>query len=301
MPAVPYHSEKVYDCNGIQLACDSFGDPENPVILLIMGLATQLIHWDEPFCEQLAAEGYWVIRFDNRDIGHSQCLHHLGLPNFFKLAGNHYFNTHFNAPYSLQDMANDSVHLLDALGVEKAHIIGASMGGMIAQLVAIHHPERVLSLTSIMSATGDKKLMRPTTKMSLFMMRPPPREANRHIAHTMKMWRILHGKDYPFEEERVRNIVTTSLKRGFYPSGVMRQLSAIISAKDRSPLLKNLSIPTLIFHGEKDPLVPVANGLATAAAIPGATLKIIKGMGHTIPNVVWQQLISDVLKLIRLS
>lgn len=293
MSEVAYHPESLYQCNGVNIACDSFGDKTHPAVLLVMGLATQLIHWDEQFCQELAAQGYWVIRFDNRDIGQSQHLHHLKLPNLIRLAGKHYFNTKFDAPYSLLDMANDALGLLDALHIQQAHIVGVSMGGMIAQLIAIHYPERALSLTTIMSAPGDKKLLKPTPRMSLFMMKPPPSNRKQHIAHTINMWRLLHGKHYPFEEERVHQIVNMGLKRGFSPKGVMRQLSAIISAEDRTPKLKSLKMPALVFHGEKDPLVPVANGIAMAQSIPGAKLKIVQGMGHTIPTTIWPQIIDE--------
>ncbi len=293
MSDVPHHPETLYQCNGVTLACDSFGDKSHPPVLLVMGLATQLIHWDEQFCRQLAAQGYWVIRFDNRDIGKSEHLHHLKLPNLIKLAGKHFFNTQFTPPYSLQDMADDAIALMDTLRIPKAHVVGVSMGGMISQLIAIHYPERVQSLTSIMSAPGDKKLLKPTPRMSLFMMKPPPANRTQHIAHTINMWRLLHGKHYPFEEERVHRIVTTSLKRGFSPKGVMRQLSAIVSAEDRTQKLTQLKLPSLIFHGENDPLVPVANGIAMAQSIPGAKLTIVKGMGHTIPTPVWPQIVDE--------
>lgn len=172
MNSVAYHPEQRYSCNGISIAADSFGDKQNPPVLLIMGLATQLIHWDEAFCRQLAAAGYWVIRFDNRDIGGSDHLKHLRSPNLLQLAGKHYFNAHFKTPYGLIDMANDSIGLMDALNISAAHVIGVSMGGMIAQTMAIHYPERVLTLTSIMSGTGNKKLLKPDPKVAFTVLRP---------------------------------------------------------------------------------------------------------------------------------
>lgn len=299
MNSVIYHPEQRYLCREISIAADSFGDKSNPPVLLIMGLATQLVHWDEGFCRQLAAQGYWVIRFDNRDIGRSDHLSHLKSPNLLKLAGKHYFNTPFVPAYSLEDMANDAVALLDTLKVKAAHVIGVSMGGMIAQLLAIHHPEKVLSLTSIMSGTGNKKLMRPNPKVTFTVMRPPPRNRSQHVGQAMNMWRVLHGDHFPFEEERTHNVIVNALQRGFSARGVMRQFSAIVAAEDRAPKLQNIEVPSLIVHGDADPLVPVANGIATAQSIPDAKLQIIKGMGHTIPTTVWPELIDNFEELVR--
>ncbi|UAA40713.1 alpha/beta hydrolase [Paraneptunicella aestuarii] len=293
MSDVIYHPEQRFQCNGLHIAADSFGDKRNPPVLLIMGLATQLVHWDEAFCRKLAAQGYWVIRFDNRDIGRSDYLHSKPTPGLLNMATHHYFKAPINAPYLLDDMANDAVALLDSLNIPAAHIIGVSMGGMIAQIMAIQHPDRVLSLTSIMSSPGDKKLMKPKLKVAFTVLRPRSKSQEQYIKQALAMWKVLHGKHFPFEEERMRNMILTALQRGVSASGIMRQLGAIMVAPDRTPQLQQLDIPSLVVHGDADPLVPVINGIKTAEAIPDSELKIIKGMGHTIPVSIWDELIDS--------
>lgn len=293
MSDVIYHPEQRFQCNGLHIASDSFGDKRNPPILLIMGLATQLVHWDETFCRKLAAQGYWVIRFDNRDIGRSDHLNNIPAPSLINMTTHHYFKAPLNTPYQLDDMANDAVALLDCLNIQAAHVIGVSMGGMIAQLMAIQHPDRVLSLTSIMSSPGDKKLMKPKLKVAFTVLRPMPKSRGQYIDQALSMWKVLHGKHFTFEEERMRNMIVAALQRGVTAPGIMRQLGAIMVAPDRTPQLQQLTIPSLVVHGDADPLVPVINGIKTAEAIPDSELKIIKGMGHTIPESIWDELIDS--------
>jgi len=288
---VPYHPEQRFACNGIHLAADSYGDPKNPAVLLIMGLATQLVYWDDDFCRLLASKGFWVVRFDNRDIGNSDLLTHLPPPNLLRIATKHYFNIDFKPAYPLKALADDAVALLDALSIKSAHVFGVSMGGMVAQLMAIHYPERVLSLTSMMSGTGDKSMLRPSTKVIWQLFRPFPSNQQLMLQQSIEMWRVLHGENFPFEHDRIHNMISKALQRGFSPSGVMRQFGAIMTAEDRAPLLQKLNLPSLVIHGDADPLVSVANGYATADVIPDAQLNIIKGMGHTIPISIWDDLI----------
>ena len=200
--------------------------------------------------------------------------------------------------YQLDDMAKDAIALLDALSIQSAHVVGISMGGMIAQLMAIHHPERVLSLTSIMSSPGNKKFMKPKLRMAFTILKPMPKNRAQYLNQALNMWRVLHGKHFPFEQERIHKMVIAALQRGVTRDGIMRQLSAIVIAKDRTPLLQKLQTPSLIIHGDADPLVPVINGIKTAEAIPNSELKIIKGMGHTIPRSVWEELIEGFQKMV---
>lgn len=296
---VPYHPEQRFACNGIYLAADSYGNPSHPAVLLIMGLATQLVYWDDDFCRLLASKGFWVVRFDNRDIGNSDALSHLPSPNLLRIATKHYLNIDFTPAYPLKALADDAIALLNALSIKSAHVFGVSMGGMVAQLMAIHYPDRVLSLTSIMSGTGDKSLLRPSGKVIWQIFRPFPSNRESVLRQSVQMWRVLHGDHFPFEHERIYNMLSKALQRGLRPAGVMRQFGAIMTAEDRAPQLQKLNLPCLVIHGDADPLVSVANGYATARAIPGAQLRIIKGMGHTIPVSIQDELIHHFCLLTR--
>ncbi len=291
------HPQKIISCGQIEIAFDSFGDPEDPAILLIMGLATQLVHWHEDFCRQLAAQGFWVIRFDNRDIGQSTILKHLPPPSLAKLAANRYLKVSLQVPYTLDDMAQDALTLLDKLKIEAAHVVGVSMGGMIAQLMAIKHPQRVSSLTIIMSSNGDRGLMRPTVGVSLAILKPHPKSQAEHLEQAIQMWRMLHGDHFTFPEQHFRETIKTAVKRGFYPSGVLRQMAAIAVAPKRSESLAKLKMPVLIVHGEADPLLKVKNAFALKQDIPHAELKIFPGMGHTLPFEIWDELIEQICNI----
>lgn len=289
--SVLYHPEQYAQCGDIQLCYDSFGDPHNPPVLLIMGLATQLIHWHPDFCHRLAAQGFWVIRFDNRDIGKSTVLRHLPRPNLLALGAHRYFKTPFRADYTLSDMAKDAVLLCDHLHIQAAHMVGVSMGGMIAQILALDFPERVLSMTAIMSSTGEPKLMRPEIKVLLAILKPPAKTKQRHIEQTLRMWRILHGHHFPFPEEQFRQTITTAYERGLSASGILRQMAAITASPDRTARLAQIAAPSLIIHGDADRLLRPKNGEALASAIPHAKLHIIKGMGHTLPEEAWPEIL----------
>jgi len=280
--------------NGIQIEYDTFGDSSSPALLLIMGLGAQMVLWDEEFCEQLAAKGHFVIRFDNRDIGLSAKFHDAGMPDLMAAMTATMQGTKIDSAYSIDDMAADSVGLLDALGIDKAHICGASMGGMIAQTIAIRHPERVTSLTSIMSTTGDPNLPRAKPEIMALLLTPPPKGREANIKHGVNIWRTISGSGLPFDEEWMQKRVGLSYDRCFYPQGVARQLMAILAHGDRTPGLKSVSAPTLVIHGAEDPLVPVECGKATAEAVPGASLLVIEGMGHSLPVVIWPLIIGAI-------
>lgn len=294
-----YHPEQLVVANNIHINYDSFGDKSHPAIVLIMGLATQMIYWDEQFCQLLASQGYWVIRFDNRDNGKSTWMEALPVPSGVALLANALFKRPLGAAYLLADMMKDTLGLFDALDLHSAHIVGASMGGMIAQELAIHHPQRVKSLTSIMSTTGNKKLPKPSASFSFKMLKPPPKDANKAAAYGMHVWRLIHGEHYPFDQQKVLGLIKRALKRGFNPAGNTRQLAAILDSPDRTAALSTLNVPSLILHGEDDPLVPVACGIATAKAIPNAKIKTYPGMGHTIPRQLYTDITTQILGQIK--
>jgi pimeloyl-ACP methyl ester carboxylesterase len=295
MQSVIHHPEKLVSANGLELNYDSFGEPHPPVILLIMGLATQMIHWDETFCRMLACKGYRVIRFDNRDIGKSTWLKDTVPPSNMALLANALFNRPVGASYLLDDMADDTLALLDVLQIEQANIVGASMGGMIAQSIAIKAPHRLKSLTSIMSTTGDRSLPKASTAFSMKLLKAPPKTIELAIPFALDLWKSFHGTYYDFDQKKIINLIKRARQRGFNPSGNKRQLGAIVDSQDRTQSLKKVTVPSLIIHGESDPLVPVACGYATANAIPNAKLKTYPGMGHTFPNALHQDIADNIL------
>ena len=271
--------------NGIKLAYDVQGAPDGEPIVLIAGLGLQLISWPEAFCKGLTDEGLRVIRFDNRDSGLSSKMEQFGKPNL-QMA---FFKSLFHMPlfsgYTLYDMAKDAVCLLDALGIDKAHIVGASMGGMIAQIVAGRYPERVLSLTSIMSTSGRPGLPGPTMAANHAMFSRPknPRDFNSVVDHNVELFRVLGGSRYPVPEDELRRRVMASVRRNVCVSGTARQIMAVASSGDQVALLRTLKVPTLVIHGTDDPLVPLACGRDVAFLVRGARLEVIDGMGHDFP------------------
>jgi pimeloyl-ACP methyl ester carboxylesterase len=271
--------------NGIQIAYDEFGDRAAPVILLIMGLGVQLTGWRESFCQRLANAGFRVLRYDNRDVGLSTKFDQAGVPNMAENFQRALRGEAINAPYTLVDMGVDAVGLLDALGIKKAHVVGASMGGMIAQIVAANHPNRVSSLVSIMSSSGRPGLPPGKPEAMIALMAPPPATDRENvIAHTMKGRRIIGSPGYPEEEAILRRQVEASFDRSYYPQGMARQFAAILQNGSRVPLLETIRVPSLVIHGMDDPLVPVEAGKDTAATIPGCELRLIPGMGHGLES-----------------
>lgn len=294
---IPHHPEQVYQCGEVSIASDSFGDKSHPPILLIMGLSTQLIHWPERFCRMLADKGFWVIRFDNRDMGKSSIFKHLSPPAFEQLLAHRLFKKRIATPYGLGDMAMDAMGLLDQLQIDKAHVVGVSMGGMIAQLLAINYPERILSLTSIMSTTGEKRLMWPSLKVLRIMAQKPGKTPEEHIQQGLKLWETLHGSYLHFPKDMYSQVIKTAHQRGFYAAGVLRQLAAISTTPDRTSALQKLTLPSLIIHGDSDPMLKVKNAHALHKAMPHAEKLILKGMGHTLPEEFWGEMIDGIAKL----
>jgi pimeloyl-ACP methyl ester carboxylesterase len=274
----------------LELCYETFGAAAAPPMLLIMGLASQMLLWDDQFCEQLASRGFRVIRFDNRDVGRSSLLRGAAIPTRWQLL------RRSGAAYTLDEMAADSVGLLDHLKIGAAHIVGASMGGMIAQLVAINHPDRVLSLVSIMSTTGNPKVGKPQPKMMMRLMRKGQREREAFIADYIATSRAIGSKVYELEEEYERERAARLFERGVYPAGSARQLGAVVSATDRTQALAGIRVPTTVIHGDADPLVDVSGGRATAEAIPGARLVIVPGMGHGLPRALWPEVIDAIVE-----
>ena len=266
----------------VSLAYETQGDPANPAILLIMGLGMQLTSWPEIFCQGLVDQGFYVVRFDNRDAGLSSKMAHLGKPNPLFSYIKTILHLPISAGYKLDDMAADAIAVLDASQVRQAHIVGASMGGMIAQIVAGKYPERTLSLTSIMSTSGRRGLPGPTPEARLAIMSRPsqPDDLENVVRHLSNTFRIIGSPGYPTSDAVLRARIMTSIKRNVNPAGVMRQLAAIAASGDRVELLKGLRTRTLVIHGTSDPLVPVTGGRDVANLVPGAVLREIEGMGH---------------------
>jgi pimeloyl-ACP methyl ester carboxylesterase len=282
-------TEQRVPCNGVEIVCETIGDPSDPPLLLVMGLGMQLIHWDRELCELLAARGFYVIRFDNRDSGRSTHVK-APVPNVMRaMAG-----LKIDAPYLLEDMADDAFGLLDHLGIEAAHVLGASMGGMVAQTMAIRRPERVLSLTSIMSTTGERGAGRPKMRVWSVLMRRAPRQKDAYVEHFVRVFRMIGSKGFPIDEDRIRRVAAASHERGHSAAGTGRQLAAIMASGDRTEALRKVRCPTTVIHGRDDPLVPFSGGQATARAIPGARLIAIPGMGHDLPREVWPQVVDAV-------
>jgi pimeloyl-ACP methyl ester carboxylesterase len=255
-----------------------------------MGLGAQMLLWDDRLCEQLAARRFFVVRFDNRDVGRSTILRDATPPKRWQLIT----RDARGAAYSLDALAADAVGLLDQLGIRAAHVVGASMGGMIAQLIAVNHPDRVLSLVSIMSTTGNRRVGRPNPRQALRMLRRVPRDRDGYVADHIQTYREIGSSRYDFEEDRKRARAARLYERGIHPAGSARQLAAILAAPDRTRALANVRVPTTVIHGDADPLVDVSGGRATAKAIPGAKLVILEGMGHDLPRELWPRIIDEI-------
>jgi pimeloyl-ACP methyl ester carboxylesterase len=282
--------------NGIELEYETFGDPGDQPLVLISGLATQMISWREPFCELLASRGFFVIRFDNRDVGLSTWMEGAGQPDIGAA-----FRGEGHPAYQLEDMADDVAGLLDSLGIPAAHLVGASMGGFIAQLVAINHPDRVLTLTSIMSGPGGSDEVAPTPEGAAVLLVPPPDTREKRIELAMTIHRTLAGAGDQLDDAVERAYAERSVDRAYYPMGVGRQLVAIMAAGSRLERLKQVRVPTLVFHGTDDVLVPIENGRLVAGAVPGARFIGVPGMGHDIPERVWSELADAVEELAQRS
>jgi pimeloyl-ACP methyl ester carboxylesterase len=282
--------------NGLSFEYDTFGDRGARPLLLVMGLGAQMILWEEDFCRALADRGHFVVRFDNRDVGLSSKLTAAGVPNVFELMQKVTSGARPDVPYTLDDMADDTAGVLDALGLASAHVVGASMGGMIAQTVAVLHPQRVRSLTSIMSSTGDPSLPPAKPEAMAVLLSPPPSARDAAIEQGVRTWRTIGSPGFPFDEANVRKRAALAYDRCFHPEGTARQLAAILAHGSRRARLAHLKVPTLVIHGAADPLVPIEGGRDTAAAIPDAELLVIEGMGHDLPQGAWPQIVGAIAR-----
>lgn len=286
--------------NGMDLEYETYGDPANPTILLIMGLGAQLTLWPLPFVEALVGRGYHVIRYDNRDVGLSTKLDSAGRPRIGLVVLQRLLRMRPRVAYTLSDMAADAAALLDVLGIDKAHIVGGSMGGMIAQLFAVTYPDRTLSLTSIMSTTGNPSLPRASKEaMDVLVNRPKTDDIDALVAHGMRSSQVLSGPAFPVAPEVLEARVRETILRSNYPDGFARQMAAIIADGDRRKRLKAIKAPTVVVHGIADSLVPIEGGRDTAANIPGARLVEVKGMGHNVPVEVIPEIVDAIESVAR--
>ncbi|HXE98972.1 MAG TPA: alpha/beta hydrolase [Solirubrobacterales bacterium] len=279
--------ELIAPANGIELTYESFGDSADPTMLMIMGLGVQMIGWDAEFCEFLAGRGFRVVRFDNRDVGRSTKIEGGPRPDVMAVA----MGDTSSASYTLEEMSEDCAGLLDHLGVEAAHVVGASQGGMIAQTLAIRHPGRVMSLVSIMSTTGDRAVGQPHPEAMPALLTTPPADRDGYAEQVVLAFRAIGSPGFEADEERLRQRARESFDRGYYPEGTARQLVAILASGDRTEALRRLDVPTVVIHGTDDALIDVSGGTATAAAIPGAELELIEGMGHDLPRELWPRFV----------
>jgi pimeloyl-ACP methyl ester carboxylesterase len=280
--------------NGIEIWYETFGDPEDAPLLLVMGFTCQATQWDVDFCNALVDRGYYVIRYDNRDVGLSTKIDspHLDfLGSFMKaLAGEE-----IEAPYRLTDMADDAVGLLNHLRIESAHVVGVSMGGMIGQTIAIEHPERLRTLTSIMSTTGEKDVGQANAEAAATLLRSPPADRDEYLENYVDTWRLLNGPVY-FDEDYTRQRGAAAFDRCYFPVGAGRQLLGIYASGSRSEQLRAVTTPTLVMHGKIDPLIDISGGRRTAELIPGAELIEIDDMGHDLPRPVWPQVVDAIVR-----
>lgn len=287
------------NANGINIEVEDSGagpsGQQRPAVLLIMGLGLQLVAWPAAFVQALLDAGYRVIRLDNRDVGLSEKLDQLGKPNLLWASLKYKLGLSVSAPYSLRDMANDALAVLDALQVDKAHVVGVSMGGMIAQRAALAAPERILSLTSIMSSSGARGLPPAEPQVTRLLLGAPGSTPAAALEHYVKLFKAIGSPGFPVADADLREMISAAAERNFHPVGTMRQMVAIVADSDRPAELASLRLPTLVLHGKADPLVPFACGEDTARRIPGATLVGIDGMGHDLPPGVLPQLLTPLL------
>ncbi len=282
--------------NGIEICYETFGDPSNPTVLLINGLGSQLLGWDEGFCRRLAGRGHHVVRFDNRDVGLSTWFDDVA---FDFAAGFAAFRNRepVPAPYTLSDMAADAVGLLDHLGVQQAHVAGMSMGGMIAQTLAIDHPARVASLCSIMSSTGEREVGKPTPEANAALLAKPPRSREDAVELAIANARVI-GSPPHVDPERVGAVAGAAYDRAFHPIASARQLLAVWQSGSRLEGLQALQVPTLVIHGRCDPLIQLDGGLRTAEVVPGADLLVLGDMGHDLAPPLWDRVVDALSGLV---
>jgi pimeloyl-ACP methyl ester carboxylesterase len=281
-------AERVARVGDVQLAYETFGEPGDPAMLMIMGLGSQMIFWPEGLLEQLVGGGYFVIRFDNRDAGRSTRFDEAGTPSLTRILEGHVDE----APYRLDDMAGDAAGLLDVLGIDAAHLVGISQGGMIAQALAIGRPERVLSLACLMSSTGDRNVGQPHPEGLQALMWRPGTDRDAYIEDFVGARRLIASHGMPPDEAATRRLAERAYERGPSADGTLRQLAAILASGDRTPALRRLDVPTVAIHGELDPLIDVSGGKAIAAAVPGARLVLLPELGHDLPPQAWPTMVA---------
>jgi pimeloyl-ACP methyl ester carboxylesterase len=282
--------ERLARANGIELAYQEAGDPDGEPLILIMGLAVQMLGWEEEFCGMLASRGFRVVRFDNRDIGHSTILKECGMPSRYDM----FSGRRASAAYTLSDMAADTFGLMDFLGMDSAHVVGVSMGGMIGQTMAIERPERVRSLVSMMSTTGNRRVGQPSLRAWGVLLSKYPRSREDYVARVRRTLTVLGSPDYPMDEERAVELAEAMYDRGHNTAGIIRQIHAIAASGDRTAKLREVKVPTTVLHGSRDPLARPVAGRATAKAIPGARLRIFEGMGHDLPRELWPEFVEEI-------
>lgn len=275
--------ERLAPANGIELAYQEVGDPDGEPLLLVMGLGTQMLAWDEEFCAMLAERGFRVVRFDNRDIGRSTMIDAAGVPKRLDI----FVGRRSTAPYLLSDMAADAAGLMDHLGIDSAHVVGASMGGMIGQTLAIEQPERVRSLVSIMSTTGNRRVGTPTPRAYGLLLSHFPRDRQAYVERIVRTFKLIGSPAFPMDEQRLREIAGRMYDRSHRPAGILRQVHAISASGNRTQALGELTLPVTVIHGTRDQLIRPSGGRATARAIPGARLRMVEGMGHDLPKALW--------------
>ncbi len=288
--------ERFAKSNGLELCYQTFGERTDPALVLIMGLGAQMVAWDEGFCAALAEQGFYIVRFDNRDIGKSTHLAAAGVPNILALMGMMAIGRKLEVPYTLRDMAADTVGLLDHLGIDTAHVVGASMGGAIVQELAIHHATRLRSITCIMASPGDPRLKAPTAEAIAVLLRTTPTDQDGYITAYKATVRVLRGPHFPEDEAGDEARAIRNFERGLNPNGTTRQLAAIYASGNRTDALGLVTTPALVIHGDADPLIPVAHGHALVKAIGRATVDIIPKLAHTLPRAVWPRIVNDIVK-----
>jgi pimeloyl-ACP methyl ester carboxylesterase len=282
--------ERFCKVGDVELCYEPFGDPDRPTVLLVMGLGTQMIAWHADFCGELADRGFYVIRYDNRDVGRSTHLSDRPTPKVREL-----MTRRIRRPaYLLKDMAADGIGLLEELGIESAHVVGASMGGMIAQTMAAEHPDRVRSLVSIMSSTGSRWSGQPAPRILPVFLQKPASGKEAYVERIVKLFALVGSPGFERDDDELRELASTSWDRGVDPAGLNRQLGAIIASGHRGEDLKRIRVPTLVIHGKSDRLIRPSGGRATSRAIPGARIDLNDGMGHDLPRGVWPRIVDGI-------